>query len=597
LFEGLTADSPQIKAIDEWIRLGGRLFFCAGQGAEKFLEKENSPLRPFLPGKFERMTELRDGKPLTTFIAGKRPIFMNGTADAPYIKLPYFTQPQGITIVKEIDNPLVVRCAHGFGTIIYFGGDLSGKPLGTWRDRIQLVQHILQWTTESGRGGTPRSGAMLQLGYNDISGQVRSALDRFDGVRIVPFSIILIILVVYWLIVGPFDWFFVHKILKRPVLTWITFPLWIILFSVLAGLLASGGRPKTATLNELDLVDADSETGGVRLSSWGNLYSPNDARYSLSLDAFELVISKGIQRPALFSWNGLSGSGLGGMAPKTVSPTVWQTGSKQEFAKFQNSSIVSTTPKLIDDVPIQFRATKSFFGQSWSTKPVFSNFINTIFVSKFASKLTDEEGVPIGTLESPELMPAMDDCILVYGRWVQDIGTIEPGQKIEVGKKTQRRELRDLLLPKEVLEDAALRRLSFYNPQSVDLNYIVRVLSLHNILGGYEATGLHHSFQKSLDMSELLSVDRAILIGTVRDSKEASSFGSRIMPRKSGETGRPEPFDGKRLIVFRQSLPVTLTALSPRLKLEQTIYKDDGLAQPLDPAKAKEGRGEYKPGF
>ncbi|MDR0704671.1 MAG: hypothetical protein LBF88_06735 [Planctomycetaceae bacterium] len=599
-FENLNANSPQIKAVDNWVRLGGKLFFCAGRDSEPLLRNPDSALRKFLPGKFSEMTELRQGTPLELFVGSKRSVFMNGTNDAPFLKMPRFTESRGITFVRDGDLPLVLRCAHGFGTIIYFGGDLSGKPLQHWRDRVALVKNMLQWNREKPpQISNSISGAMIQLGYNDISGQVRSALDRFDDVHIIPFSIILIILTVYWLVVGLFDWFLVHKILKRPVATWITFPFWIVLFSALTYYLAASGRPDKAILNELDLIDIDGKTGDLRYSSWGHLYSSSDAKFSLSLKTAPIVphnVTESVIPSCLtlFSWNGLPGTGLGGMSPQTVSPTIWQTNSIQEF----RNKITEYSLPSITDVPIQVRSTKSFFGQSWfNSYDVLDSLDSTFsFPSRSTSQLTDEEGIPVGFLEWSSWFPKLDDCILAYGRWVQDIGTIEPGQKISVGKTTPRRELRDLLLAKEITDDTTLRRLAMYNPQSADLDYIIRVLSLHGVLGGYESTGLYNTFQKSLDMSELLSTDRALLIGTVRNTLQKSSLPEPSQPEPFGSTITGKNIENRRKIIFRQSLPITLTALSPRLKLEQKIIndKDDPLAPPIDPAKTQGGHDEYQ---
>ncbi len=205
--------------------------------------------------------------PFEIFINSKRAIFMNGTEEAPFLRVPGFTEPRGLTCVKDGDLPLVLRCAHGLGSLIYFGGDLSEKPLRNWRDRTRLVRKVMQWDARSGQA-IQRGGALIQLGYNDMSGQIRSALDKFDGVWILPFSLILIVLVVYWLVIGPLDWLIVHKVLKRPFLTWATFPLWIVLFSVLCvAWLSAPGRPNKVILNELDIVDYDTETQSVRSST------------------------------------------------------------------------------------------------------------------------------------------------------------------------------------------------------------------------------------------------------------------------------------------------------------------------------------------
>jgi hypothetical protein len=90
-------------------------------------------------------------------------------------------------------------------------------------------------------------------------------------------------------------------------------------------------------------------------------------------------------------------------------------------------------------------------------------------------------------------------------------------------------------------------------------------------------------------MSELLLTDRALLIGTVRSKLQKTS-----QPEPFGATITGNNIENRRKIIFRQSLPITLTVLSPRLKLEQKMMKDDLLAPPMDPAKAKEGHGEYQ---
>ena len=551
IFDGLTAESPQIQALNDWLKLGGKMLLCAGKDAEQFLDDEDGFLHIFLPGKYDGMTELRLGTSFERFVNSQRQIFMNGTEEAPFMKMPRILEPSGMTIVKDGDLPLIIRSAHGLGTIIYFGGDLSGRPLNNWRDRTTLVRNIMQWNTvsrsASGAMGV-RAGAMLQLGYNDIAGQIRSALDQFEGVRIVPFSVILIILTAYWLVIGLFDWFFVHKILKKPILTWITFPLWIVLFSVLTYVLAAPGRPGEEKYNQLYIADTDYEHDVLRLSIWNSVYSSTDRLVDLEQlffdDPHPLLFSEALKpspwyKSGSFSWNGLSGSGLGGMAPKTVSTSVWQVGSEQnEFCR-------------LNSVPIQTRSTKSFFGQHhFSIRDGY----------RIHSQLTDDEGVPIGTVVFPDKEDfSLQNCILVYGRWALELGDIVPGQTITVTKTTPRREMRDLLMPPQTLDNESVRRLATYNPQSVDLEYIVRVMTLHRALGGYESTGLHHAYQSSLDMSDLLTVDRALLLGAAAGGDNSST------------------------IIFRASLPITILERSRRYESGTGVLDSAPTTDYVDP--------------
>lgn len=553
LLAGLTVESPQIKALHDWLQYGGKMFLCAGKNAGQFLEEDKGFLRLFLPGTFAEMTELRTGTPFELFVNSKRQIFMNGTDESPFMKMPRFTNPRGITFVKDGDLQLVLRCAHGLGTLMYFGGDLSERPLSNWRDRSALVRNILQWNTEKRSGTDPRSGAMLQLGYNDIAGQIRSALDKFAQVRILPFSIVLIILTAYWLVIGLFDWFVVHKILKRPILTWVTFPLWIVLFCGLTYGLAAPGRPSEGVRNVLTVSDFDGETRRYRISTWRSEYSPVDKQFH-----FENTIPA-TTASGYFSWNGLSGSGLGGMAPKTVSPPIWQIGSQQN------------SYNELREVPIQTRATKSFFSQHGDTYPEE--------MPTMSAKLTDEEGIPLGSIQVHENFAySMENAILVYGRWMLELGTIKPGQTLKLTKTTPRRELRELLIPPKMLENTELRGKATYNPQSADLEYIVRVMSLYRVLGGYEATGLHNAYQPSLDMSDLLSADKVLLLGTANNSDH------RTAANQSEDV----------LSIFRYSFHIELTSLSPRLNIERQEYVPDALEEKATPSLLKDSLGNRR---
>jgi hypothetical protein len=280
--------------------------------------------------------------------------------------------------------------------------------------------------------------------------------------------------------------------------------------------------------NRLSIWDIDAETGVNRSSDWMSVYSPID-KYSDNSDSkfpFDSHTASGH-----YSWNGLPGSGLGGMAPKTVSPAIWQVGSKQD-------SYVRIT-----DIPIQARSTKSLFGQNYTYCPSDFGLID--------ARLSDEEGVPVGTIEIPSTdfnsNDILQNCILVYGRWMLELGDIQSGQTLKITKTTPRRDLRELLIPSKALEDDNLRRVAAYNPQSGDLEYIVRVMSLHRALGGYESTGLHHAYQPSLDMSGLLTADRVLLLGTIQ-GKEKPDYPTHI---------------------FRLSFPITLTERSLRWRGER----------------------------
>ena len=92
--------------------------------------------------------------------------------------------------------------------------------------------------------------------------------------------------IAYLLILGPGDYWLVHKVLRRPQAAWITFPILVVATSVgayaLAGWSKGAGRPR---VNQVQLVDFDLTGGRTRGTYWSALYSPDSRRFDLGLSA------------------------------------------------------------------------------------------------------------------------------------------------------------------------------------------------------------------------------------------------------------------------------------------------------------------------
>jgi hypothetical protein len=89
-------------------------------------------------------------------------------------------------------------------------------------------------------------------------------------------------------------------------------------------------------------------------------------------------------------------------------------------------------------------------------------------------------------------------------------------------------------------------------------------MSLHRALGGYESTGLHNTYQPSLDMSDLLSVDRAVLLGTT-------------------DKFSPDMDLSQCMTVVRIFLPITFTESSSRWGGERYDPHGDALEERTRP--------------
>jgi hypothetical protein len=101
-------------------------------------------------------------------------------------------------------------------------------------------------------------------------------------VRKLPVEWLLALLLVYLVVIGPFDRWFLKRI-NRQMLTWLTFPAYVVFFSLLIYYIGYRLRAGETEWNELHLVDVlpRTEQTAWRGRTYATLYSSSNARYRL----------------------------------------------------------------------------------------------------------------------------------------------------------------------------------------------------------------------------------------------------------------------------------------------------------------------------
>ncbi|MBN1590046.1 MAG: hypothetical protein JW888_11065, partial [Pirellulales bacterium] len=294
--------------------------------------------------------------------------------------------------------------------------------------------------------------------------------------------------------------------MKRFGWTWVTFPLLVVVFSVGAYWAAYGLKGTEIRLNQVDLIDVDTSTSLVRGTHWSNLYSPRVDTYDLSLRPRWPGESAATDRRMVLAWLGLPGNGLGGMDPKTVNPTSWP-----------GSYHFSSTLDRINGLPLQ----------SWSTRSLTARWSAT-WKDCPRPELARRDDLPSGRLTNP-LDFALEECLLVYDRWVYVVGRIEPGASIALDELEGRAQLKTLLTGHHMVLDKEDDKTRFqatpYDAASVDPAYILRTMMFFEHAGGERYTHLSNGYQPFVDLSPLLNLspvhasDRAILIGVAGSAR------------------------------------------------------------------------------
>jgi hypothetical protein len=115
-------------------------------------------------------------------------------------------------------------------------------------------------------GGTSSGAArsFYNSGVTDLASQLRVALEQFPRVKLIPFGWVAFLIFLYILAIGPGDYLFLKRVVKRMELTWLTFPAIVIGVSLLAYYAAYRLKGDDLLINKIDVVDVDQVSGLTR---------------------------------------------------------------------------------------------------------------------------------------------------------------------------------------------------------------------------------------------------------------------------------------------------------------------------------------------
>ena len=345
-------------ALIDWVFQGGHLVVAVGQNWQAVLD---SPLGPLLPGVPAGRVELTDPGLFDQFAGAttSKPLVpANSKNKLQVTKFEDWEKRGGVPDpAMPAATPLVLRGPYGFGRVTMIGLDVDQKPFASWDDKKLFWDKLLDLRNRAGEVAGGRHGNAIYANQtNDVSGLLFGSLQRFPGVRLVPFGWVAFFVFLYILLIGPGDYFFLRKVVKRMEMTWITFPLIVITVSVAAYSAAYYFKGTELRINKVDAIDFDQTTGSIRGWSWLTLFSPQNRDYDLGfaplppefvapddpLAPFDApkrptvnVLSSWFSAPDIGGYGGNGGGGFGGgyeYAPlsvpeelKGVRVNIWST--------------------------------------------------------------------------------------------------------------------------------------------------------------------------------------------------------------------------------------------------------------------------------
>jgi hypothetical protein len=301
---GMDLKANQITALLAWLHAGGHLVISVEQPSQ--LTGSGAWMNQVLPAQIAGLTSLDSHGALHQWVSGSQrydgktydfsrsvqnqqgigvgvnpfarlaadPLF----EDAP-LQVAQVRARDGSVLVGSSEAPLVITAPRGLGriTLLTFAPEL--EPFRTWRNApyfwakmADLAPELLtiEWPNRSaGRPMDSILGAMID------SRQIRK----------LPVGWLLVLLVAYLLVIGPLDQYWLKK-LNRQMLTWLTFPAYVVFFSLLIyfiGYKLRAGETEWTELHVVDLIPHGPKAE-IRGRSFGSIYSPVNARYAFAND-------------------------------------------------------------------------------------------------------------------------------------------------------------------------------------------------------------------------------------------------------------------------------------------------------------------------
>jgi hypothetical protein len=310
-----------------------------------------------------------------------------------------------------------VRGIHGLGRVWVLGFDLDLPPFSTWDGQGANKSNGF-WTKfvrgELGREPAPdvnpqQRWMVNQQDSNDVGSTLQRSLEDFEDVPVISFGWVALFILVYILVVGPLDYFFLKKVVKRLELTWITFPTVVIAISVAAYFTAYYLKGNDQKINKVDVLDIDLSGQEAFGHTWFTVFSPRIQHYTVGVEpsAPEWAAAKtdpDRDYSVVVTWMGRPDTAWGG------------TGRSGSQSLFRRTYEYEPDATGLRGVPIQVWTTKTF-AASWempldANKPLFKADLRWPKNRKELLSGTITSGLPV-ELEDVYLFVNKDDG----GRW------------------------------------------------------------------------------------------------------------------------------------------------------------------------------------
>lgn len=538
-------DPAQVAALTSWLRSGGRLFVTLGRSGAELLSEvgwlaeligiaPGAAIQKLDPASLETYTTSQtplptlDGYPLPAAAAG-------GSASSGR------TLISGRTTARQTAR-LAIERLEGLGRVGVTAFGLHEPDMATWPQRLTLVTRLHPGLLDADPDQRREVRNRAAVPYDDLAGQVRAALDRFDSNRRLPFSILSLALLLLAALIGPLDYLLVNRVLGKPLLGWVSFPLSVLAMSALfiyLGL-ARGGDDTGPRIGRIEFVDISALTdqpigralavthlssrrasrldfpAGVN-AAWAGSAIPDPATIPVPAATPEPAAGSPNAAMTLTRTQGYPGPTFGGIAIEGENRTLpaYEIALAERQAADPAGDVVggglTARPK---GFPLPPAGSKAWLTR-WSFRPQLGN----------TSGLTQRRGSDLlaGSITNPLTVDLLDS-VLVYGNWCYLLPTrFRAGQTIAAIDSLRQKNFRWHVSKREIADNAS--KLAVWDVEMHDdWARLSELLMFASTVGGRDYTGLENRGLGELDLSHVLAGGHAILYGRVAEPVFENEF-------------------------------------------------------------------------
>ena len=419
------------RALAEWVRRGGRAVLSVGTNVDVLdsLKEIKEMLPATVPPGGKRTVEslgyvwqtsrTENGTDIIAFPDGHSP-FSVATLQ------PRTDRPYKVIVAERNGKPVAVQGPYGLGRMTVVGFDLDRGPFTDWGQRTAFWDNLVNQAGYK----LPNPGDKFDKysrTEDDSTRALQGSLDYFEGVPVVSFGWVALFILIYIVLIGPVDYLFLKKVVKRLEWTWVTFPVIVITVSAGAYFAAYSLKGRDLKINKVDVVDIDLAGKRVDGNTWFTLFSPRIQNYTIGVEPAGPVWTPAdpsiAAHDTVLSWHGKVetnryGGGGGGFFSKRY--------------KYQSTNDPADPNRDLyasglEGVPIQVWTTKAFTAQ-WTAPidPAKPPIGAELSVSQ-ANKL-----VLVGTITNHLPVESFTDIALLWRGKAFDLGTVLPTDQPKV---------------------------------------------------------------------------------------------------------------------------------------------------------------------